>query len=199
MEYVLIIIFVILIIYFIFLKYGDIVTFKSDLDDKYYVIRRGNKDEKYLKESVNILSEINKRIEKLINHLDMNFKNSSKYFFIKKLKDNYSSSVLSEAAIDSRYTTYTINKQEMHICLRTRDINEHIYDINLLMYVVLHELAHLCNYDKNGYPIQGHGEEFRMIFKFLLTESIKIGIYEYENYNKSPKEYCGIQISTSII
>jgi signal peptidase I len=199
MEYVLIIIFVILIIYFIFLKYGDIVTFKSDLDDKYYVIRRGNKDEKYLKESVNILSEINKRIEKLINHLDMNFKNSSKYYFIKKLKDNYSSSVLSEAAIDSRYTTYTINKQEMHICLRTRDINEDIYDINLLMYVVLHELAHLCNYDKNGYPIQGHGEEFRMIFKFLLTESIKIGIYEYENYNKSPKEYCGIQISTSII
>jgi len=199
MEYVLIIIFVILIIYFIFLKYGDIVTFKSDLDDKYYVIRRGNKDEKYLKESVNILSEINKRIEKLINHLDMNFKNSSKYYFIKKLKDNYSSSVLSEAAIDSRYTTYTINKQEMHICLRTRDINEDIYDINLLMYVVLHELAHLCNYDKNGYAIQGHGEEFRMIFKFLLTESIKIGIYEYENYNKSPKEYCGIQISTSII
>lgn len=199
MEYVLIIIFVILIIYFIFLKYGDIVTFKSDLDDKYYVIRRGNKDEKYLKESVNILSEINKRIEKLINHLDMNFKNSSKYYFIKKLKDNYSSSVLSEAAIDSRYTTYTINKQEMHICLRTRDTNEHIYDINLLMYVVLHELAHLCNYDKNGYPIQGHGEEFRMIFKFLLTESIKIGIYEYENYNKSPKEYCGIQISTNII
>ena len=48
MEYVLIIIFVILIIYFIFLKYGDIVTFKSDLDDKYYVIRRGNKDEKYI-------------------------------------------------------------------------------------------------------------------------------------------------------
>lgn len=199
MEYILIIIFVILIIYFIFLKYGDIVTFKSDLDDKYYVIRRGNKDEKYLKESVNILSEINKRIEKLINHLDMNFKNSSKYYFIKKLKDNYSSSVLSEAAIDSRYTTYTINKQEMHICLRTRDINEDIYDINLLMYVVLHELAHLCNYDKNGYPIQGHGEEFRMIFKFLLTESIKIGIYEYENYNKSPKEYCGIYLSSSIL
>lgn len=199
MEYVLIIIFVILIIYFIFLKYGDIVSFKSDLDNKYYVIRRGNKDEKYLKDSVNILSEINKRIEKLINHLDINFKNSNNYYFIKKLKDNYSYSVLSEAAIDSRYTTYTINKQEMHICLRTRDNNEHVYDINLLMYVVLHELAHLCNYDKNGYPIQGHGEEFRMIFKFLLMESIKLDIYDYQNYDENPVEYCGIILSTNIL
>jgi hypothetical protein len=199
MEYILILIFVILIIYFIFLKYGDIVSFKSDLDNNYYIIRRGNKDDKYFKESVNILSEINKRIEKLINHLDMNFKNSDKYYFIKKLKDNYSYSVLSEAAIDSRYTTYTINKQEMHICLRTRDANEHVYDINLLMYVVLHELAHLCNYDKNGYAIQGHGEEFRTIFKFLVIESIKINIYEYQNYSDKPVEYCGLILSTSVL
>ena len=97
------------------------------------------------------------------------------------------------------YASYTINKEEMHICLRTRDTNEDIYDMNLLMYVVLHELAHLCNYDKNGYAIQGHGEEFRMIFKFLVIESIKLNIYEYENYGEKPKEYCGIQISTNIL
>lgn len=199
MQYILIIIAVILVIYFIFIRYSEITSFKSDLDDKYYIIRRGNKDEKYLKESANVLSEINRRIEKLINHLDTNYRNSDNYYFIKKLKNNYSPSVLSEAAIDSRYTTYTINKQEMHICLRTRDINEHMYDINLLMYVVIHELAHLCNYDKNGYAIQGHGEEFRKIFKFLLTEAIKIGIYQYENYRETPKEYCGIVLSSSII
>lgn len=199
MQYILIIIAVILIIYFIFIRYNETTSFKSDLDDKYYIIRRGNKDDKYLKESVNVLSEINRRIEKLINHLDTNYINSDKYYFIKKLKTNYSPSVLSEAAIDSRYTTYTINKQEMHICLRTRDNKENMYDMNLLMYVVLHELAHLCNYDKNGYAIQGHGEEFRTIFKFLLIESIKLDIYEYENYNEKPKEYCGIVISTSIL
>lgn len=199
MQYILIIIAVILVIYFIFIRYNEITTFKSDLDDKYYIIRRGNKDDKYLKESVNVLSEINKRIEKLIEHLDINYKNGDNYYFIKKLKKNYTHNVLSEAAIDSRYTTYTINKEEMHICLRTRDNNEHIYDINLLMYVVLHELAHLCNYDKNGYAIQGHGEEFRKIFKFLVTEAIKINIYIYENYNEIPKEYCGVVISTNII
>lgn len=199
MQYILIIIAMILVIYFIFIRYNETTSFKSDLDDKYYTIRRGNKDDNYLKDSANALSEINRRVEKLINHLDKNYINSDKYYFIRKLKKNYSPSVLSEAAIDSRYTTYTINKQEMHICLRTRDNNEHMYDINLLMYVVLHELAHLCNYDKNGHAIQGHGEEFRKIFKFLIIESIKLDIYEYENYNETPKEYCGIVISTTIL
>lgn len=203
MQYILIIIAIILIIYFlynIFIKYSEVVYIKSDIDNNHYIIRRGNKDEKYLKKSANVLSEINKRIEKLIVHLDVNFKNDNdKNYFIKKLKENYSFSILSEAAIDSRYTTYTINKQEMHICLRTRDNNENMYDINLLMYVILHELAHLCNYDMNGNPIQGHGEEFRNIFKFLIIEAIKLNIYEYENYSKNPKEYCGIILASSIL
>jgi hypothetical protein len=39
----------------------------------------------------------------------------------------------------------------MRICLRNRDTQEKIYDINLLMYVVLsRELAHVCNYTQAG-------------------------------------------------
>ena len=67
------------------------------------------------------------------------------------------------------------------------------------MYVVLHELSHLCNYDKSGNPIQGHGREFKYIFKFLVEESIKIDIYQHTNYAVQPKEYCGIIISSSIL
>jgi predicted SprT family Zn-dependent metalloprotease len=66
------------------------------------------------------------------------------------------------------------------------------------MYVILHELAHLCNYDRNGYPIMGHGEEFRQIFKLLVAESMDIGVYKYENYTQKPEEYCGIMITTNI-
>jgi predicted SprT family Zn-dependent metalloprotease len=87
----------------------------------------------------------------------------------------------------------------MHICLRTRDKEENIYDINTLMYVVLHELSHLCNYDKYGNPIQGHGIEFKNIFRFLVEESIKLDIYTHVDYTINPKEYCGIMISTSIL
>jgi predicted SprT family Zn-dependent metalloprotease len=70
--------------------------------------------------------------------------------------------------------------------------------MNLLIFVVLHELAHLCNYDKYGNPIIGHGFEFKHIFKFLVEEAIKIGIYTYTDYSKTNKEYCGIKITTNI-
>jgi predicted SprT family Zn-dependent metalloprotease len=67
------------------------------------------------------------------------------------------------------------------------------------MYVILHELAHLCNYNKNGYPIYGHGIEFLRIFKVIVQESIKINIYTYQDYQKKPVEYCGLEISSQIV
>lgn len=182
-------------------KYSEIAYVKSDLDNHTYMIRRGNlKSEKYLKDSANTLSEINNRVMKLIEHLEKQYGNDpSKDYFIKMLRKNYSPQILSEAALDNRYTTYTVDKQNMHICLRTRDNMEKLYDINILMYVVLHELAHLCNYDRGGYPIQGHGVEFKNIFKLLVIESIKLNIYEYKNYVNTPQEYCGIVINSTII
>lgn len=181
--------------------YSETLYIQSDLDDKRYIIRRGyTKNETYLKESANTLAEINKRVTKLIDNLSSKFHNDqTKNYFIKKLKENYNPYILSEAAIDERYTTYTVDKQDMHVCLRTRDQVENIYDINLLMYVILHELAHLCNYDNMGNAIQGHGIEFRNIFKLLVVEAIKLNLYEYDDYAENPKEYCGIVISTTIL
>lgn len=195
---------VILVIYFLYhmiYTYSEIKYIKSDLDGNVYLIRRGNnKSDKFLKDSANTLALINKNIVSLINHLYENYKNDDdKNYFIKKLKDNYKPYIISEAEVDPRYTTYTIDKKDMHICLRTRDTNENVYDINILMYVVLHELAHLCNYNKKGSAILGHGSEFRVIFKFLVEESIKIGGYKQVDYAIKPQEYCGIMISTSII
>lgn len=195
---------IILCIYFLsttLTVYKESLYVESDRDNNKYLIRSGKKKpEYYLKNSANTLAEINIRVTKLISYLDTIYNTAlSENYFIKKLKDNYDPSILSEAAIDKRYTTYTIDKKELHICLRTRDEYENLYDINLLMYVVLHELAHFCNYDENGYPIQGHGNEFKDIFKFLILESIKVGIYEYVDYNTKPQPYCGIMLSTSIL
>lgn len=171
----------------------------SRVDGRKYLIRR-NKPAVYLEESADTLAEINRRVTVLIEYLERTYRgDSGKAYFIKKLSEKYKPSIISEAAMDKRYTTYTVNKEDMHICLRTRDDSEKVYDINLLMYVVLHELAHLCNYDQNSQAIQGHGREFRMIFRFLIEESVKIGIYKYEDYAKTPREYCGIIINTSIL
>jgi hypothetical protein len=193
---------VMLILYFMytyFIQYSEIVYVEAE-DKRRYMIRRGKtKSDKYLEESANMLAEINKRVEKLIVHLDTKYKNDNGIsHIIRILKSNYKPQILSEAATDKRYTTYTVDKQEMHICLRTRDTQEKMYNINTLMYVILHELAHFCNYDKNGNAIQGHGKEFRDIFKLLVSEAIDISIYKYQNYYSSPEEYCGIIINTSI-
>jgi hypothetical protein len=195
---------IILLIYFTvssLTTYNENLYIESDVDNREYIIRKGNlKSNAYLKQSANRLAEINGRIEKLIYHLDKKYSNDiSKTYFLDKLKENYNPKILSEAANDRRYTTYTIDKKDMYICLRTRDQKETLYDTNLLMYVILHELAHLCNYDKNGIPIQGHGSEFREIFKLFVIEAIDIGIYDYEDYSKKPSEYCGIVISTTIL
>lgn len=202
--YIIYILAVVLTLYFVYAwlnKYSEVVLVQSDIDERHYLIRRGTtKSSEYLKQSANTLAEINGRVTKLIEHLEQSFKHDpSVNFIIAKLGENYHPSILSEAAIDNRYTTFTIDKQDMHICLRTRDAKEKIYDINTLMYVILHELAHLCNYDRKGNPVHGHGEEFRRVFRFLVVEGIKIGIYEYQDYTKKQEEYCGIYISSSIL
>jgi predicted metal-dependent hydrolase len=165
------------------------------------MIRRGhNKSPEFLRQSANTLASINSRVQKLVDTLDRTYSNdTSKNYFIKKLKEKYNPYMISEAAVDPRYTTYTVDKRDMHICLRTRDKTENIYDINLLMYVVLHELAHLCNFTPEESPVQGHGNEFKSIFKFLVQEAIKAGIYRYTDYSISPQEYCNITIMSQIL
>lgn len=204
MDIVLVLITFILVLYFtinMVTTYSETLYVQSDIDNKKYIIRRGHtKTDVYLKQSANALAEINTRITKLIDHLTTKYeKDPRRNYFIKKLRENYNSYILSEAAIDERYTTYTVDKQDVHVCLRTRDQAENIYDTNLLMYVILHELAHLCNYDDAGNPIQGHGVEFKNIFKLLVIEAIRLNLYKYIDYSETPQEYCGIMISTTIL
>lgn len=203
MTVVLIILAVLLVFYFTYSvinTYSEVTYVEADSDKTKYMIRRGAKPEGYLKESANTLAEINKRVLKLIDHLQTKYaKDPSKNYWIRMLKKNYSPYTLSEAAVDNRYTTFTVDKSDLHVCLRTRDQNEKMYEINILMYVILHELAHLCNFDPNGYPINGHGDEFKNVFKVLVVEAIKIGIYNYTDYSKQPQEYCGIKITSTIL
>jgi hypothetical protein len=202
LNYKVVILFILLIylLYTFFYRYSENAYMKSDVDNKIYLIRRGNnKSQQFLKDSANALAIINHRVETLINYLVENYSNDlTKNYFIKHLRTNYNSYMISEAAVDPKYTTYTIDKEDMRICLRTRDVNEKIYDINTLFFVVAHELSHLCNYTREGAEIIGHGKEFRIIFAFLINTSIKLGLYRYQDYSKNPVEYCNIIINSAI-
>jgi beta-lactamase regulating signal transducer with metallopeptidase domain len=76
--------------------------------------------------------------------------------------------------------SYTINKEEIYICLK--DENGEYYDENMLMYVTLHEMAHvLCDEI-------GHTPKFREIFDDLLRKASDIGIYD--NTKPPIPDYC---------
>jgi hypothetical protein len=197
------IIFIVLVVavYLVYFSFQDF-TYVESSDKNEYLIRRNPQftSVAYLKDSANTLSEINKRVIVLIQHLVSKYKDDPEHnYYINVLAKNYKPSILSEAAIDKRYTTFTINKESIHICLRTRDNNQQLYDMNTLMYVILHELAHFCNYDKNMNAIHGHGEEFKRVFKLMVEEAIEAGVYKYINYSVRPQEYCGIMINSSIV
>ena len=59
------------------------------------------------------------------------------------------------------------------------------------MFVALHEITHIMT------KSIGHTEEFWRNFKFILQESVELGIYTRDEYSKNPKKYCGIEITHS--
>ena len=90
-------------------------------------------------------------------------------------------------------TSYSVNKgEELSFCLKSKKTGE-LHEINLLMYVALHEMAHIAC------PEIGHGELFKKIFKFLTEQAIEIGIYKYDDYETKPVEYCGMMLSSNIL
>lgn len=76
-------------------------------------------------------------------------------------------------------SSYTINKSKIYLC--TEDNKGEVYDDNMLIYVVLHELAHsVC-------PDIGHGIVFQKIFKSFLRRGELHNLYDpnlprVENY-----------------
>ena len=87
-------------------------------------------------------------------------------------------------------TSYTVNKgHELVFCLRHKDQEESLVKLNTLMFVALHEFAHVCSKSRD------HTPEFWSNFKFIIQEAIKLGIWSYENYESTPVPYCGIMIT----
>jgi len=65
--------------------------------------------------------------------------------------------------------SYTINKEKIYLCLK--DKNGKYYNTNMLVYVFLHEVAHiLCDEI-------GHTAKFARIFDDLLEEATRLGVY----------------------
>lgn len=104
---------------------------------------------------------------------------------LKTLNDR---NILDEIYLYKGKKSYTINKQKIFLCLKNE--KDEYYNDNMLLYVLIHEIAHvICDEI-------GHTEKFHQIFKELLDRAVKLKIYNpsipiiynYCNHNKEDEE-----------
>jgi len=185
------VILIILIIIYINNYNNDFVYVVSDIDNAKYLVK--NVDDKQL--AANMLSKIKENIMVITNYLyDHREQYPDNLAYIAQLHKRIQNVIVVEGANDGYYTSYSINKGEQIVfCLRSRKIKNQIHKLNLLMYVVLHEISHVAC------PEYGHTELFKQIFAFITSVAIKIHIYEKIDFSHQSVEYCGLDITDSII
>lgn len=183
---------IIFIIIFIFIKStkNKVLMIQSLIDRNDYLVN--NLTDK--QEAADLLAQIKINVLKLRKYLINNKKKYYNYIkYIDLLDDRLDDVIIKEKTENNNFTSYSVNKgEEIIFCLRSKKDNS-LHNINLIMYVALHEFAHVAC------PEIGHTMLFKQIFKFFLEIGIKLGIYKYTDYENDVKEYCGIYINESII
>lgn len=192
-EIILTLILIFLILYFIYNNLyidDNLIYEKATFDNHHYWVR--NMPDK--SQAANTLAVIKSNMNKLIDYLQKNIdqfpeQTSNIKDLVKRTRKIY----IMETPKDEKFTSYTINKGEKIVfCLRSK-ILHNIHDMNTIMYVVIHETSHIAC------PEYGHTPLFKEIFKFLLVQANKIGVYKIENYRKSPVSYCGMEINEYLL
>lgn len=124
--------------------------------------------------AADILLEMHKRVVKLIDHLQI--KDPAKHLILKREYDP-------DDFVENPDETFVIGKGvKIHLCIRNPDHS--FYTVNQLMFVVIHELAHIVT---NSYY---HTPLFWMNNIYLLHLGAEAGVYSMEDYSMSPFVYC---------
>ena len=110
----------------------------------------------------NVLSVLTENLTRLTD--------SKKYAFSGELESLSRRCIMNEISFREGVKSFTENKQDVTLCLR--DQRGEFYDMNSLMYVALHELAHVINDELQ------HTAKFRRIFEALLEHASGAGFYD---------------------
>jgi predicted metal-dependent hydrolase len=162
---------------------NEVEYITSTIDNNTYLVR-SLPDKRY---AADLLAQIREKLETFMSHMSKNYISDER---VTRLIENFRPDRISEGSENAKYTSYSINKGEkIVLCLRSRDEKKQLVDLNTMMFVVLHEIAHLAT------KSIGHTAEFWDNFKWILKEAVNIGIYKSQDFNNKPVEYCGIQIT----
>jgi predicted metal-dependent hydrolase len=162
--------------------YSRIENVVSTIDNRNYEVQI--KDD--AQEAANLIAQIREKLIIITDHLIKSYPDEDR---TKRLKKNFKPDNIKEGIDNPNYTSYSVNKGELIVlCLRSHN---KLMDLNTMIFVVLHELAHICTLSI------GHTTEFWDNFKWILEEAINIGIYKKQDFKLNNVDYCGMKITDS--
>ena len=193
-ETILIIIFLSIFCIFVFIHSSE-VSFQEAFSGEQFLVRNLEDKDK----AADTLSNMKTKLKKLIIHTcdkcENNNESRSEFIkpYIKTIKNRFDTIIFRESTDRSEFTSYSVNKgEEIVFCLRSKENNE-IHHMNELMYVAIHEIAHV------GCPEIGHTPLFKKINVELLNYAMECDVYIYKDYNSFPEQYCGIELGSNIL
>ena len=161
---------------------------RSTVDNQVYRVR----DMPDKQQAADLVARVRQKINQLYGYCREKFPNKPQ---VKQWIQNFTPdpSRFLEATPDAEHTSYSVNKGEkVHLCLRQREgHNESLVDENVMVFVSLHEMAHVIT------PSVGHGPDFWNNFAWLLKQAESLGIYKYQDFKARPVSYCGLHITDS--
>jgi hypothetical protein len=164
------------------------VNVVSNVDGKTYKVRDLPDKEK----AADLMATLRIKLVKLCNALEKKYPDKPQ---VKQMVQNFRAdpSRFIEATPESEHTSSTVNKGEIiNMCLRQRDgPDESLVDENVMMFVALHEFAHVCT------DSVGHDSTFWNNFGWLLKEAEALNLYKYTDFAAHPVSYCGVYITDS--
>ena len=164
-------------------KKSDVNYVVSKIDNRKYLVQ--NPPDK--QQAADNLATIRKNLVLLVQELKNKNQNNVD---VERMVNNFNPDNITESTKNNKYTSYSINKGEKIVfCLRSRDDTNKLVDLNIMMFVALHELAHTMT------KSIGHTQEFWNNFRILLRNARNLGIYTRVDYDKNPVDYCGTKIT----
>jgi WLM domain len=166
---------------------GDVEYVESRVDGHKYLVRSLPDKQ----EAADLLANIRANLERLVAHLEKAHPDDER---TKMIVVNFRSDKIREGADNHKYTSYSINKGEQIVfCLRSRDGKDTLVDVNTMVFVAIHELAHIGTTDV------GHTDTFWANMRWLLEVAMDIGIYTKQDFESKPVRYCGVDIKTNLV
>jgi len=155
----------------------------STVDGNKYCVR----DRKRIAEAADLLANVTTKCKELVKYMDENHNDNED---VRQLVSGFNPAKVMETLPTSAFTAYSENKGEkVAFCLNQQKAdNNNLIDENTLLFVAIHELAHIMT------KSIGHKSEFWANFKFLLENAKDAGIHDPVDYKKKPQEYCGMKI-----